>query len=613
MVLEYLWIEKFKNIENKGVSFSNRFNIYVTLSADKNVFFLKVEDLPEKMPIDFFGDKISNISVIAGKNGSGKSSLLNLIHGELPWNGNHLHIYYDDKNNTLYYVASAEVLIENSSTSKIKRLFLNDSHQIPSITKSRLVMEARQASKLIKCNLDYSPVFSEMTFDDHLGEFIDYIFYDEENKVIKTEGFKNANSLMISQVLELLFSYNLKESLGFNIPISINLVVVEYDLDKLFKLPEIEIVNNENLIDPFIYKSLRIYEEKLRNIEEKNKDYLVCYLTTYFLRYLTYQSALKKGKWNIDDYIQYLQEKECFKNSSEIFNVYIEKILHIQEKYRGIVEKFSNETLDTMQRTVKSFNEIIQLIETIDEYSLHYYGDPNRFQISYNISNISNISFNDNRILILLMNMFNGVSIASSLLSDISFVDWHGMSEGEFNLLKTFSKIFVFRNRIFSKNTVYDTLLIMIDEPDSSLHPELARRFVDYLISMTNLIFKNDNIQIQYIITTHSPFVISDIPNLNCIFLNKSIEGKMIIEKLENATFASNLISLLSNSFFMKNSIGQFASRRINDIIEIGLKNNTISSNEFELINYVINQVGDPIIQATLKDILYRGKKSDKD
>ena len=187
------------------------------------------------------------------------------------------------------------------------------------------------------------------------------------------------------------------------------------------------------------------------------------------------------------------------------------------------------------------------------------------------------------------------------------------MSEGEFNLLKTFSKIFVFRNRIFSKNTVYDTLLIMIDEPDSSLHPELARRFVDYLISMTNLIFKNDNIQIQYIITTHSPFVISDIPNLNCIFLNKSIEGKMIIEKLENATFASNLISLLSNSFFMKNSIGQFASRRINDIIEIGLKNNTISSNEFELINYVINQVGDPIIQATLKDILYRGKKSDKD
>ena len=73
MELVYLWVEKYKNIQNQGFNFSPRFECDFdgeTLTIDE-----KKEDEYVK---DFFGENI-NVTAIVGKNGSGKSSVLNFV------------------------------------------------------------------------------------------------------------------------------------------------------------------------------------------------------------------------------------------------------------------------------------------------------------------------------------------------------------------------------------------------------------------------------------------------------------------------------------------------------------------------------------------------------
>ncbi|MDP3009394.1 MAG: AAA family ATPase [Methylococcales bacterium] len=63
--------------------------------------------------------------------------------------------------------------------------------------------------------------------------------------------------------------------------------------------------------------------------------------------------------------------------------------------------------------------------------------------------------------------------------------------------------------------------IILIDEVDMHLHPKWQR----IIIGRLNTTFPN----CQFILTTHSPIVISEIPNLLCYSLN---DGKL--EKLSN-------------------------------------------------------------------------------
>lgn len=72
MELVYLWVEKYKNIENQGFNFSSRF----TCHYDKDIQELTIDENKEHVSI--FPDNI-NVTAIVGKNGAGKSTIQKLI------------------------------------------------------------------------------------------------------------------------------------------------------------------------------------------------------------------------------------------------------------------------------------------------------------------------------------------------------------------------------------------------------------------------------------------------------------------------------------------------------------------------------------------------------
>jgi len=98
MELVYLWVEDYKNIYKQGFNFSARFNC--KYDPDSNE--LTIDENEDYIP-DFFGENI-NVTAIVGKNGSGKSSLLDVII--YPNTGNQFILLID---NIYFYLIGANI------------------------------------------------------------------------------------------------------------------------------------------------------------------------------------------------------------------------------------------------------------------------------------------------------------------------------------------------------------------------------------------------------------------------------------------------------------------------------------------------------------------------
>ena len=74
MELIFAYVEKFKNIENQSFNLSTRYIV----KYDREPQILSIDPNPDYIE-DFFGDRISNVTAIIGKNGAGKSNLMEFL------------------------------------------------------------------------------------------------------------------------------------------------------------------------------------------------------------------------------------------------------------------------------------------------------------------------------------------------------------------------------------------------------------------------------------------------------------------------------------------------------------------------------------------------------
>ena len=100
------------------------------------------------------------------------------------------------------------------------------------------------------------------------------------------------------------------------------------------------------------------------------------------------------------------------------------------------------------------------------------------------------------------------------------------------------------------------------------------------------------------IITSHSPFILSDIPKENIIFMK---DGKNVSKDIEIDTFGANIHTLLTHAFFMEDGlIGDFAEEQINEVIKY-LNNEDSEINTDKQAQKIINIIGEPIIKKELQ------------
>lgn len=100
--------------------------------------------------------------------------------------------------------------------------------------------------------------------------------------------------------------------------------------------------------------------------------------------------------------------------------------------------------------------------------------------------------------------------------------------------------------------------IIIIEEPESHLHPHLQRNLVTSLIEIQKK-FKEKGINFQLIISTHSPFIISRLSLDNLIFLRKTGKDRIISKKIDKNEFIEEIRRLgksgLTKSSTIKRSL----------------------------------------------------------
>lgn len=171
-------------------------------------------------------------------------------------------------------------------------------------------------------------------------------------------------------------------------------------------------------------------------------------------------------------------------------------------------------------------------------------------------------------------------------------------SSGERQLLYTFSTyVYHIRNllSIPKKRVAYRHINLILDEAEICFHPEYQRMFLSRLIYMIKSLWLNRHCAFNIIIATHSPFILSDMPRENILYLDKGVvqNREQFIKPL-----AANISDILYQSFFLKNGfIGEWARTRINDILKKRVAWEQLSTEEMGFVE----SIGDEYLKKQVK------------
>ncbi|MGX9986845.1 hypothetical protein [Soonwooa purpurea] len=131
------------------------------------------------------------------------------------------------------------------------------------------------------------------------------------------------------------------------------------------------------------------------------------------------------------------------------------------------------------------------------------------------------------------------------------------------------------------KNLIYyNNVNIIFDEIELYAHPDFQRKFIyDFLKALNSIENLTQNINLLFI--THSPFILSDIPKQNVLFLEVDENGKSKPSSYKgDNTFGENIHQMLTDGFFISDTKGAFVKDEIQKFLNYYEK--TMKRNEIE-------------------------------
>lgn len=523
-------------------------------------------------------DPIVNITAIIGGNGSGKTSLIETIVKSIK-NPSRKNILVFKKENSLVINSDIEVKGEGVQVNRVS--FFEDLPELYYYTNCY----SGEPSKFRK-------VVTDLSIDNLAGKnFLGRSNIDHLRFVFNKQGER------ILEKLELLFHKKNKLKINMEIVEIKKYLNAKYEKEKNYfeklelKKDEFGDEHIENIFKDLLQKYNETVNHKELNknkkenipheLEEIIKMIIYYNLFIHYYVFFCYENVF----YNSDSFSQFHNNFEISignKDLSEkivlLKNIITGKSLYSNESIRrtNYEEYFTEnkkriEVIDSYFETIK-FHHILP----IDRHDHDEVLPNNRLDFVIDILNSKNEKYN-------ISDFLNQIEILRDFDQNSFYFKWVGMSYGEKAMVDLFSRFYPFM-REGKKNK-----LIFIDEGELGFHPEWQRKYIKLLVDYFNSF---DGNQIQIIITSHSPIVISDLPKKNIVFRSK--EGDKSAPDISE-TFAQNIHTILYDSFFLKEgTIGEFAKEFIvklfREIEYLTLKNK-------EAVWKKIQIIGEPIIK----------------
>ncbi len=585
MELVYLWVEDYKNIHKQGFNFSPRFYCEYNEKTKE----LSIDENDDYIP-DFFGKNI-NVTAIVGKNGSGKSSIAEII-------ATFSFQEFLDERTFLVFFNKKEFLFKQK------------------LTNERIEFKIRNLTKYTYMNKNMRGILSTLYFGNELSTiFNNFNMMGIKEYVGNIDAFKGKTKDLYNQKYIRVYEYNRDKFEIFNNRfhfilnkdknilknISDILVFDKYRRELHFYEMISSIASDKNIL-----KLIELKDEDKGNRKtifksdgffNKNDDINLLYKLLIIFRLDEYQNVLAN---KLNKYTKKEIEKIVKRNAKE-FKEITEKIF---EKFTD--KNFSKKSFIEISKIINKYDKQNQIYtERNIEYILcRYKYTNNEIWIENKLNFIDENPNIENPILKLLdKNNILRIEYINSLNSNYNYFL---LSSGERNYIEIFV---TYIYQLFINNEISNKKFIFLfDEIELGLHPNWQKRLIKDIIFYAKNYFAYS---IQFILTSHSPFLLSDIPKQNIIFLDKDEKGNCKVVdglKEKKQTFGANIHTLLSDSFFMEDGLmGEFAKSKIDKAIKI-LNQKYLNENDLKYCEEIISIIGEPIIKNQLEKMLHYKK-----
>jgi len=586
MELVYLWVEKYKNIKEQEFNFSPRFECEY---KDGELTITPKEHIE-----NFFDEKGKiNITAIVGENGSGKSSVIKIILlliflkkyeiqiletktinkeirialnylivlGDLESKDIYLLVYHDEKMKKISLLEAIKNISMNIEPIKTFEWKIEQS-------KISIKFKGKKVEELN--NIDF--------FSIHFNYMLDTLYDGTQDSWIKQLYHKN-DRYTTPILLEP------RKNIGN---------------EQIINLDNIEYINNQNFLrfysEATNNESISFFKPDSINITLA-KDYIPnSSLENEELQLLT----VKRFCTSISHTVEEAVKESFIKYIKELYNNYEYKkinILYLSLKVLSLSESLFNTTnyalvkkeiglLVNNTSNTTSYKKIENILDRlIDKDAPDYEVRKIQVCIDFN-SNLEKMEpiIRDS----IINDLDSGITKSIFDIKDIlpyipswMSVKWlegeksfTSLSGGEKSIF-TFLLNLMYQVQNINDKDEYNTINIFLDEVELGFHPQWQKKFLTYILEALKTVNKN-NKTINIIFMTHSPFLLSDLPKENIIFLDtyKKEEDNQKVGNCKNVTkttninpFGANIHTLLSDGFFMDGGLmGEFAKGKIEEI-----------------------------------------------
>lgn len=602
MKLIYCYIEHFRNIENQDVSLSDEFDCRY---RDSKIFIEKREKNPL---MDYIYDNgfMSNLRIIVGKTGSGKTNFLQLI-GMDWWNrkstadGDAYLLLYKMHNENDFFVE--EVGLGNK-TRAYCFTYDFDKHEILKYIpaayddhEDTYIINAFDRYAFASC--PYDNVRQEQMFDNN--QFI-------PRKI--TQYGKSSVSMECEFLKEYLSHFSeksIKRRVSFVIGWKNWQNKIQSDLDE-------KLIKREY----WTYKD-RAEEQRDKNFRNGQYNKPIEYdkkstPKSRFIHDLMVDFAIYLRKWA--ELVEYEFPEKYYPYTGIAYDLGIEDPRELPDgKKMGILKRIDwlCQYIDYHTDEITSNRGLVWQIGSDIRDLFHLLG---KMDDKY---------FTDTEFTIPVMDIdVNGKTVMREVFERMEqyrpdqigvFTEcllpyhWSYVSSGEYQYAKIWGVLeeYGVRVKMMTQGQKYSeaiqpNLILLLDEPENYMHPEMCRTFIRNLNVLLSK--RNPNTELQVLISTHSPFMLSDVMASQVIKMDYDENGKCVISESKKPYYAANIHSIMADGFFLEYTIGEqvriFLEDKFKLLQRLTCMNRNLSSSEKEeltMIRSLIPNIGDALIR----------------